>query len=147
MPRSLRGDSRISILEAFHAKRPDLIRFFTLRLGSPAAAELLVHDILKTIVDKPPKFGSDNVATLYQIGTALLGSRSVPPDHTPAEIAGRQAQTAAALNDLAPPLRGALRLLRKGHSYAEIAREMGSSMTEIEADIATALTQLLQRLD
>jgi DNA-directed RNA polymerase specialized sigma24 family protein len=143
----LSGDSRISILEAFLAKRPDLVRFFTLRLGSPAAAELLVQDILRTIVDTPPQLESDSLATLYRLGTELLRAQRVPPDRSLDEIADRQAQIAAALKDLDPPRREAVCLLRNGRSYAEIAREMSASMTDTEDNISTALAQLLQRLD
>jgi DNA-directed RNA polymerase specialized sigma24 family protein len=143
----LKGDSRISILEAFLAKRPDLVRFFTLRLGSPAAAELLVQDILKTIGDKPPQLESDGLATLYRLGTELLRAKRVPQDRSPEEATRRQAQIVTALEDLAAPLHEAVCLLRNGRSYAEIAREMGASMTETEDNISTALAQLLQRLD
>jgi DNA-directed RNA polymerase specialized sigma24 family protein len=143
----LSGDSRISILEAFLAKRPDLVRFFTLRLGSPAAAELLVQDILRTIVDTPPQLESDSLATLYRLGTELLRAQRVPPDRSLDEIADRQAQIAAALKDLDPPRREAVCLLRNGRSYVEIAREMSASMTDTEDNISTALAQLLQRLD
>ena len=67
---------RAALLAAYLERRPDLVRFFTARLKSAAAAEDLVQDIYLRIAASPPNAEVHNPAAyLYRLGTNLMLDR------------------------------------------------------------------------
>ena len=164
------------LVSAYLRKRQDLIRYFTLRLGSEAAAEDVVQDIYLRIVTANVGVVDNPSAYLYRLGTNLMldrlkqqrrsavrddawnssrhvrmGAEDVAND-PPAEeaVAARQKlqRMMAAVDELTPQCRRAFRLHKfEGLSHAETAAAMGISRSAVEKHISAALRLLLSRLD
>lgn len=153
-------------------KRENLLRYFTMRLGSPAAAEDLVQDIyvrLATIEIGPIEHP---VAFLYRLGTNLMldrvrqrrragvredawqdsrhvriGGEEIANDPPADElVADRQRlqKMLEAVEELPPQRRTAFRLHKlEGLSHTETAAKMGISRSAVEKHIIAALRQLV----
>jgi RNA polymerase sigma-70 factor (ECF subfamily) len=164
------------LVAVYLERREALKRYFTLRLGSPEAAEDLVQDIYFKIVGGVSGEISSPAAFLYRLGSNLMLDRlkqqrrarardrgwaeagvislegEAVADAPAADdaIASRQrlALMLAALEDLTPACRRAFRLHKlDGLSHAETAAAMGVSKSTIEKHISAALKHLLKRLD
>lgn len=164
-----------SLIDAYLRKRGDLVRFFTLRTGSPAAAEDLVQDLYVKIQDMaPPQDLRSPEAFLYRVGSNLMLDRAkqqrrqVARDHDwsreaggdgpepiaqepPADdaLAGRQrlARLMAGIERLPPQVAAAFRLHKfDGLSHAEVAARLGVSRSSVEKYIMTALRILLAEM-
>jgi RNA polymerase sigma-70 factor (ECF subfamily) len=68
-------DATSALIEAYLAKRTELVRFFTLRLRSAEAAEDLVQDIYVRLTDAAPPPVSNPGAFLYRLGWNLMLDR------------------------------------------------------------------------
>src|SRR4051812_49335029 len=70
------SDARAALLAAYLERRDDLLRFFTLRLRSAAAAEDLVQDIYLRIAAIDPSVDVRNAGGyLYRLGSNLMLDR------------------------------------------------------------------------
>ncbi|MEO6377917.1 MAG: sigma factor-like helix-turn-helix DNA-binding protein [Caulobacteraceae bacterium] len=141
--------------EAYLKRRANLLRFFAARLGSKAAAEKLVRDILVKMPTLRTAAGvQDPAVELYQIGADLLAQRRAPRDliaisgePAPETGDGRLEQLAAAVEALPPLMQQAFRLHKlEGWTIAETAQAMGASEREVEKYIGGALKALLAGL-
>ena len=165
------GDLLVVYLE----KRPALVRFFTARLGSSAAAEDLVQDIYLKLASAPPDVGSPS-AFLYRLGYNLMLDRvkqqrraaardgawrslhrsdlggedldaSPPVDQA---VADRQrlAKLMRGLEHLPPQCRRAFELHKfDGLSHSETAAALGISRSAVEKHVSSALRKLLAWMD
>jgi RNA polymerase sigma-70 factor (ECF subfamily) len=71
-----RPRATLSLLETYLARRPDLVRFFTLRLRSAAAAEDVVQDIYLRIAALDPRTGDPQSGRLpLSAGSNLMLDR------------------------------------------------------------------------
>src|SRR5512138_2559546 len=69
-------DARSALLAAYLERREDLVRFFTLRLRSAAAAEDLVQDMYLRLEAAEPQAALRNPAGyLYRLGSNLMLDR------------------------------------------------------------------------
>jgi RNA polymerase sigma factor (sigma-70 family) len=165
-----------TLLAVYLARREDLKRYFTLRLGSPDAAEDLVQDVYFKIAAGVGAEIANPAAFLYRLGSNLMldrlkqQRRAVRRDDGWAQtqavrlggeavadapsaddaLASRQrlARMVTALDELPPGCRQAFRLHKlEGLSHAETAAAMGVSKSTIEKHISAALKHLLKRLD
>lgn len=164
-----------SLTAAYLKKRADLVRFFTVRTGSAAAAEDVVQEIwLKLSTTEAPDDLRSPEAYLYRIGSNVLLDRrrhdrrqaareagwalvaagpgpdpaaeEPPPDQA---IAARQrlAAVLSALDDLPPKAAHAFRLHKlEGLSHAEVAQRMGVSRSAVEKYMIAALRHLAGRV-
>ena len=74
--RGLGRKGRSAVIDAFLERRPDLVRFFTLRLGSAAAAEDLVQEMYLRLATVEPDAEIGNpTGYLYRVGTNLMLQR------------------------------------------------------------------------
>ena len=169
-------NNNTALVEAYLAKRGDLIRFFTARLRSPAAAEDLVHEIYLKIAVLDLQAPVDNPAAyLYRLGGnlmldkirgerrsalrdadyrqahhAAMGDEDIA-DFAPADEAVaarlRLARVVEALRAL-PPLTKKVFSRHKfdGLSHVEVAAELGISRSAVEKHVSAALKHLLRRL-
>lgn len=160
------------LIAAFLRKRADLVRFFTLRTGSQAAAEDLVQDLfVKISAADPPADLTSPEAYLYRAGTNLMLDRAkaarrrvlrdadwerarggegpvVPAaDPLPDEVVDsrqRLQRLLKALDGLPPTVATAFRLNRfDGLSHGQVAERMGVSRSSVEKYIMTALRALV----
>ncbi len=162
-------------MEIYLRKRPELLRFFAMRLGSPAAAEDLVQDIYVRIVSGTIGEVINPGAYLYRLGSNLMldrikkerravardtawrqhahpGAGPDPVAEAPAAdeaLASRQrlARLLEAVQGLPTKCQRAFRLHKlEGLSHAETAAAMGISRSAVEKHISNALRHLLEKV-
>jgi RNA polymerase sigma-70 factor (ECF subfamily) len=167
---------RAALIETYLARREDLLRFFALRLKSPAAAEDLVQEIYLRLARVEADAPIDNPAGyLYRLGSNLmleqlrgqrrsaaraeawtethtvkLGAASLA-DEPPADdaLAARQrlAAVIAVVRELPPRTQEVFRLHKlEGLSHAETAARLGVSKSAVEKHMIAALKRLSIRL-
>jgi RNA polymerase sigma factor (sigma-70 family) len=172
----LADDGRLSLIGLYLERRADLIRFFTLRLRSAAAAEDLVQDIYVRLSGLEQSADIQNpVAYLYRLGSNLMLDRlrgerrtanrdgawldsqttrigiheiSAEPS-AEAAVAARQrlARLTEALEDLSPQTQRVFRMHKfEGLSHPEVAAALGISRSAVEKHMMAALKHLLARL-
>jgi RNA polymerase sigma factor (sigma-70 family) len=163
------------LLQAYLAKRDDLVRFFAIRLKSRAAAEDLIQDLYVRLSGLAVAEEIDNPsAYLYRLASNLMLDRLRHDRRTLArDSAWRQTrtqgvgedvadeasaeqtvwarqrlkQTAAAIAGLPPRTRRAFELHKLGGlSQEETAKTLGVSRKTIEKQISAALKHLLAKL-
>ena len=164
------------LLTVYLAQRGDLLRFFTARLKSHAAAEDLVQEIYEKVARTSPDEVIENPAAyLFRLGANLMldnlrsdrrrGARDAAwlqsrrltrsggeaSDEPSADevLASRQRlqRLLAAVKDLPPQSKRAFQLHKlQGLSHAETAKAMGVSKSAVEKHISAALKFLLVRL-
>lgn len=172
----LADDGRLSLIGLYLERRADLIRFFTMRLRSAAAAEDLVQDIyvrLSGLVQ--PADIQNPMAYLYRLGSNLMLDRlrgerrtanrdgawldsqttrigiheiSAEPSAEDA-LAARQrlAMLTEALKELGPQTQRVFRMHKfEGLSHPEVAAALGVSRSAVEKHMMAALKHLLARL-
>jgi RNA polymerase sigma-70 factor (ECF subfamily) len=163
------------LMAAYLRKRAELVRFFTRRIGSAAAAEDLVQEIYLKIqgMADPAELRSPE-AYLYRLGSNLLLDRrkqerrqaaresgwvratigegpepvaEEPPADEAVAARQRLAVIVAALEDLPPQTARAFRLHKfEGLSHAEVAARLGVSKSAVEKYMIAALRHLTTRL-
>jgi RNA polymerase sigma-70 factor (ECF subfamily) len=169
-------DARPALLAAYLERRDELVRFFTRRLKSGAAAEDLVQDIYLRIATVEPGVEVRNAAGyLYRLGSnlmldkirserrravrdhnwrdshrTLLGAEEVsedpPADNT---VAARQRLEAvvAIVRDLPEQTQRVFRMHKfDGQSHSEVAQTLGISRSAVEKHCMAALRQFAVRL-
>jgi RNA polymerase sigma-70 factor (ECF subfamily) len=171
-----RTEGDLSLLETYLARRPDLVRFFTLRLRSAAAAEDVVQDIYLRIAALDPRTEIHNpVGYLYRLGSnlmldrlrgerrtavrdaswrdshrTLVGSEEIADEPSAEQqVAARQRldATIAALRDLPPQTQRVFRMHKfDGMSHPEVAQALGISRSAVEKHVMAALKLLSARL-
>ena len=164
------------LIAAYLRKRADLLRFFTLRTGSAAAAEDVVQDLFLKIseMEAPADLRSAE-AFLYRIGSNLMldrakaqrrqaardhawsqegaGDSSEPISQEPAAddaVAGRQRlqRLLKAVDRLPPQVAAAFRLHKfDGLSHGEVAARMGVSRSSVEKYIMSAIKTLMAEVE
>jgi RNA polymerase sigma factor (sigma-70 family) len=164
------------LVDAYLAKRGDLIRFFTQRLRSRGAAEDLVQEIYLKLAGLDPALQIDNPsAFLYRLGSNLMldkirgerrsavrdadyrqGHHTVVGGEDVADLAPADEAVAAKLRleRLVGTLKGLPPLTRTifsrhkfdGLSHLAIAAELGISRSAVEKHVSAALKYLLARL-
>lgn len=169
-------DARTALLAAYLERRPDLVRFFTLRLKSAAAAEDIVQDIYLRIATVDPGMEVRNAAGyLYRLGSNLMldrirgERRAAARDHDWREthrtvsgaedvaedpraddaVAARQrlAAIVAVLQELPPQTQRVFRMHKfDGLSHAEVAKALGISRSGVEKHVMAVLKRLAERL-
>ena len=167
---------RAALVSAYLERRGDLVRFFSLRLRSAAAAEDLVQEIYVRLagVEAPAKI-QNPVGYLYRLGSNLMLDRlrgerrmgrrdaawlesqtsqvggqevSAEPSAESA-VAARQrlAQLTEALAELGPQTQRIFRMHKfEGLSHPQVAAELGISRSAVEKHMMAALKHLLARL-
>lgn len=169
-------DARAALLTAYMERRQDLLRFFSLRLRSEAAAEDLVQDIYLRIEALPRDADVRNPGGyLFRLGSNLMldrlrgerrtaardrawrdahrtvaGAQEVAED-VPADaaVAARQRLAAVieALKDLPPLTQQVFRMHKfEGLSHAEVAGRLGISRSAVEKHVMAVLRRLSERL-
>ena len=171
-----RVEGGASLLETYLARRPDLVRFFTLRLRSAAAAEDLVQDIYLRLATLDAATEVHNpVGYLYRLGSNLMldrlrgerraavregawlnnhrtrvGSEEVAEDPSAEQaLAARQRLEAAVavLRDLPEQTQRVFRMHKfDGMSHPEVAQALGISRSSVEKHVMAALKLLAARL-
>jgi RNA polymerase sigma factor (sigma-70 family) len=164
------------LLEIYLERRPNLVRFFSARTGSPSLAEDLAQELYVKLAARDLSVTAENpVALIYRIATNVMLDRArgetralardsawrrlahatqgeedvadeAPADRT---VAARQrlSQLVDAVAELPPQMQRAFRLHKlEGHSHAETARIMGLSVKGVEKHISAALKALTSRL-
>ena len=160
------------LVQVYIEKRLNLLRYFTLRLNSPAAAEDILQDIYVRLATADIGAVDNPTAFLYRLGTNLMldrvkqqrraqirddawhSSRSTRAggedvvDDPPADevVSGRQRleKLMVALEQLPQQRKTAFRLHKlEGLSHAATAATMGISRSAVEKHIIAALRQLL----
>jgi RNA polymerase sigma factor (sigma-70 family) len=164
------------LLAAYLARRADLVRFFTARMNSAAAAEDLIQDLYVRLTSLDPAAEVvDPSALLYRIavnlmldrlrgdrrtgardqawqdvrGTTIAGAAAAdePSPEDAASSRQRLSLLVEAVADLPPRTRRAFQLHKlEGHSHAETARLLGVSKKTVEKQISAALRALLSKL-
>ena len=172
----LADDGRSPLIGLYLERRADLVRFFTVRLRSAAAAEDLVQDIYVRLsgIAEPAEIQSP-MAYLYRLGSNLMLDRlrgerrtahrdgawldsqttriglhevSAEPDAETA-VAARQrlALLVEALEELSPQTQRVFRMHKfEGLSHPEVAAQLGISRSAVEKHMMAALKHLLARL-
>jgi RNA polymerase sigma-70 factor (ECF subfamily) len=166
-----------ALLDAYLARRDDLVRFFAARLRSMAAAEDLVQDLYVRVASLDSEEPVENPsAYLYRLASNLmldrlrserrsgarddawaqserleLGGEAVA-DEPSAErnVAARQrlTQLTRAIAELPPKTRRAFELHKlEGLTQEETARALGVSRKTVEKQISAALQRLLAKLN
>jgi RNA polymerase sigma-70 factor (ECF subfamily) len=173
---ALTADARAAVLEAYFARRADLVRFFTLRLGSPAAAEDLVQDIYVRIASSEFRGEVRNPASfLYRLGSNLMLDRlrgerrsaardtawrdshrsfaqgaEIAEEPDPVDALAARQRLAAVLEvirSLSPQTQRVFRMHKlEGMSHAEVAQALGISRSAVEKHMIAALKRLAERL-
>jgi len=168
-------DARGELLSAYLDRRHDLMRFFTARLRSAAAAEDIVQEIYLRIAGLSPKTEVHNPAGyLYRLGSNLMldrlrsERRTSIRDHEwrdshhatfgaddvadqPAAddaVAARQRLAAiiALLRDLPEQTQRVFRMHKfDGLSHTEVAARLGISRSAVEKHVMTVLKRLAER--
>lgn len=169
-------DARSALLAAYLERRDDLVRFFAMRLKSPAAGEDLVQDIYLRIAAVEPGADVRNAAGyLYRLGSNLMldkirgEKRSAARDHdwrdshrtivgaeevseepsADAAVAARQRLEAvvATLKELPEQTQRVFRMHKfDGLSHSEVAQALGISRSAVEKHCMAALKRLAERL-
>jgi RNA polymerase sigma-70 factor (ECF subfamily) len=172
----LSTDTRAALRAAYLERRADLVRFFTMRLGSAAAAEDLVQDVFLRIERIDPKSDVQNLAGyLYRLGSNLMLDRlrterraaardyawrqthrtivgKDEVDEAPAAeeaLSARQrlAAVVRALSELPPQTQRVFRMHKfEGLSHPEVAAALGISRSAVEKHVMAALRHLAGRL-
>lgn len=168
--------SRSALIETYLERRADLVRFFTVRLKSPSAAEDLVQDMFVRLssVETPADL-QNPVGYLYRLGSNLMLDRLRSEMRTSAReaswrqshrtvigtddvaeepgaddaVAARQrlALVVAALGDLSPQTQRVFRMHKfEGRSHPEVAQALGISRSAVEKHVMAALRHLLATL-
>jgi RNA polymerase sigma-70 factor (ECF subfamily) len=170
------ADGRAALLEAYFARRADLLRFFTLRLRSAAAAEDLVQDIYVRIAGSAVEGEVRNPASyLYRLGSNLMLDRlrgerrsaardaawrqshrsfareaEVAEEPDPVNALAARQRLAAVLEvigSLSPQTQRVFRMHKlEGLSHAEVAKALGISRSAVEKHMIAALKRLAERL-
>jgi RNA polymerase sigma-70 factor (ECF subfamily) len=172
----LADDGRSPLIGLYLERRTDLVRFFTVRLRSSAAAEDLVQDIYVRLsgIDEPAEI-QNPMAYLYRLGSNLMLDRirgerrtahrdgawldtqttrigihevSSEPD-AEAAVAARQrlALLTEALKELGPQTQRVFRMHKfEGLSHPQVAALLGISRSAVEKHMMAALKHLLARL-
>jgi len=171
----LRTEGRASLLATYLERRPDLVRFFTVRLRSAAAAEDIVQEMYLRLAALDPRAPIHNpVGYLYRLGSnlmldrlrserraavrdaawrdgqrTLVGSEEVA-DEPGAEqtIAARQRleATVAVLRELPAQTQRVFRMHKfDGMSHPEVAQALGISRSAVEKHVMAALKLLAAR--
>jgi RNA polymerase sigma factor (sigma-70 family) len=165
-----------ALLDAYLERRPDLVRFFTVRLKSAAAAEDLVQDIYVRLTTVDPDAEIQNPAAyIYRLGSNLMldrirGERRAAvreaswkdanqtvmgPDEISEEpnaeqrVAARQQLdlVVAALSEMSAQTQRVFRMHKfDGMSHPEVASALGISRSAVEKHVMAALKHLSERL-
>lgn len=173
---ALQGHSSSALLELYLERRADLVRFFTIRLRSVAAAEDLVQDIYVRLSGLNDLTAIENpTAYLYRIGSNLmldrlrgerraahrdgawldsqtdrLGNEEISAEPSAeAAVAARQRLVllTAAIEDLNPQTQRIFRMHKfEGLSHPQVAAALGISRSAVEKHMMAALKHLLARL-
>jgi RNA polymerase sigma-70 factor (ECF subfamily) len=168
-------DAGSALLAAYLDRRSDLVRFFAMRLSSPAAAEDLVQDIYLRIVVVERGVEVRNAAGyLYRLGTnlmldrirterrrarrdhdwlhahrTLLGAEEVsedPPADTAVSARQRLEALVAVVRDLPQQTQRVFRMHKfDGQSHSEVAETLGISRSAVEKHCMTALKRFAER--
>jgi RNA polymerase sigma-70 factor (ECF subfamily) len=172
----LHEDGRSSLIRLYLERRTDLVRFFTARLRSPAAAEDLVQDIYVRLsgLDRPGDI-QNPTGYLYRLGsnlmldrlrgerrtanrdgawldsqTSRLGGQEVSAEPSAeAAVAARQrlALLNQAIEELSPQTQRVFRMHKfEGLSHPEVAAALGISRSAVEKHMMAALKHLLAKL-
>jgi len=169
-------DARSALLAAYLERRADLVRFFTLRLKSAAAAEDLVQDIYVRLATVDPGVDVRNAAGyLYRLGSNLMldrlrsERRAAARDHDWRDahrtvvgvddlseepraddaVAARQRLEAivALLRELPEQTQRVFRMHKfDGLSHAQVAQALGISRSAVEKHCMAVLKRLSERL-
>jgi RNA polymerase sigma factor (sigma-70 family) len=169
-------DARSALLAAYLERRADLVRFFTLRLKSAAAAEDLVQDIYVRLATVDPGVDVRNAAGyLYRLGSNLMldrlrsERRAAARDHDWRDahrtvagtddlseepraddaVAARQRLEAivAVLRELPEQTQRVFRMHKfDGLSHAQVAEALGISRSAVEKHCMVVLKRLSERL-
>ncbi len=172
----MREDGRASLIALYLERRADLLRFFSLRLRSAAAAEDLVQDIYVKLSTLDPDAEIQNPAAyLYRLGSNLMldrlrgerrsahrdgawldsqtmriGAEEVSAEPSAeAAVSARQrlAQLMAALTELSPQTQRVFRMHKfEGLSHPEVASALGISRSAVEKHMMAALKHLLAKM-
>jgi RNA polymerase sigma factor (sigma-70 family) len=172
----LRTEGGGSLLDTYLERRHDLVRFFTARLRSGAAAEDLVQDIYLRLASLDARTEVHNpVGYLYRLGSNLMldrlrgerraavregswldshstriGSEEIAEDASAEQVvASRQRleATVAALRELPERTQRVFRMHKfDGMSHPEVAQALGISRSAVEKHVMAALKHLLARL-
>ena len=169
------GKATSAIVETFLERRADLLRFFTLRLGSPAAAEDLVQEMYLRLaaVENGAEIGNP-VGYLYRVGTNLMlqklrgerrsaareaawrdvhhqriGEADVVDQATADQaLAARERLEAVvrAVGEMPAQTQRVFRLHKlEGLSHAEVALRLGISRSAVEKHMIAVLRRLSER--
>ena len=160
------------LVDAYLARRDDLVRFFAARLRSMAAAEDLVQDLYVRVASLGPGEAVENPsAYLYRLASNLMldrlrsdrrsttrdgawlesqrtdmGGQSIADEPSAEQtVSARQrlARVAAAVAQLPPKTRRAFELHKlEGMTQEQTAQALGVSRKTVEKQIATALLRL-----
>ena len=166
----------MDLLAAYAAKRGDLVRFFTARLGSAAEAEDLIQDLYIKLASLPPGPPvTDPSGYLYRIAVNLMLDRTrgqrrgaarddawrlsrgrriagmdvvdEPSPEQEVEARDRLRRLAEAVRQLPAQTRRAFELAKlEGMSHAEAANRLGVSRKTVEKQVSAALRLLLTKL-
>jgi RNA polymerase sigma-70 factor (ECF subfamily) len=169
-------EQRNDLLDAYLSKRDDLVRFFTARLRSAAAAEDLVQDLYLRVANLEMTERVENPsAYLYRLATNLMldrlrserrsgardaawlqshrvevGGEGIADEPSPEQAAyarQRLSATARAIAELPPKTRRAFELHKLGGlTQEETAHALGVSRKTVEKQISTALQRLMAKL-
>jgi RNA polymerase sigma-70 factor (ECF subfamily) len=172
----LSGKDKSAVVGAFLERRSDLVRFFTLRLGSAAEAEDLVQEMYLRLAAVKPEAQIGNLgAYFYRVGTNLMlerlrgerrrGAREAAwrdlhhetvagidvVDAASAEeaVAARQRLEAVlrAVADLPAQTQRVFRLHKlEGLSHVQVAERLGISRSAVEKHMIATLKHLATRL-
>lgn len=165
-----------ALLQAYLERRADLVRYFTLRLRSPTAAEDLVQEIYLRLasVEETAEVQSP-AAYLYRLGSNLMLDRlrgerrsaardsawrtahgsAVGPedvDEQPDALAVVEARqrlqrVVEAVQELGPQTQRVFRLHKlEGLSHSETAERLGISRSAVEKHMIAVLKHLAARL-
>jgi RNA polymerase sigma-70 factor (ECF subfamily) len=170
------SDARAALLAAYLERRADLVRFFTLRLKSAAAAEDLVQDIYLRIAAIDAGAEVRNAAGyLYRLGSnlmldrirgerraaardhdwraghrTLIGSEEVAEEPRADDAVAARQRLAAIVEILRSLPEQTQRVFRMhkfdGLSHAEVAQALGISRSAVEKHCMAALKRLAERL-
>nr|MEA2797874.1 hypothetical protein [Phenylobacterium sp.] len=169
-----RGGS--ALIRLYLERRTDLVRFFTMRLRSVAAAEDLVQDIYVRLsgLEQPAEI-QNPMAYLYRLGSNLMLDRlrgerrmahrdgawldsqttrvgteeisSEPSAETAVAARQRLALLTAAISELNPQTQRIFRMHKfEGLTHPEVAAALGISRSAVEKHMMAALKHLLGRL-
>ena len=170
--RSAVSSANRSLTDAYLAKRPELLRFFTGRLGSQAAAEDLVQELYFKLDRVDVAEVRDPLAFLYRLGWNLMLDQMrqkrralardqawsdtevdtigvTALDQAPAadvalEARQRLERLMTALSDLPAQTQRVFRLHKfEGLTHSETAVRLGISRSAVEKHVSTALRHLV----